>query len=480
MTTLQSAVLAGVYDDVQRFLRGAYREKTEKNLRGQATLHLAVSDARILALLFRNGFDDHVDIEDNDGITPLIYAAVYGETDSALLLLEAGADPFHKDGPNRFDLWAYAAILGQNDFLTSVLRYLQGRWDATFWHKKLDQVAWRCAAWRNMSYCCSKPNVADKLFELFDMGADELQISQKGNSILHMVASSAEGKELIPRISPLINQENSRKCTPLMVFCALYDSELIRLAIQYGANVEVVDWNLLGPLDYLLESNPVRVTSCSEDFERYSNQVCNWMESGATLLASGANILHTDSCLCPCTHNGCSPLKMLFSSAPHESDAIEKNLAAIPWAIEWYLLVKEILGEEVGGTVVAGWNKLQTFDGLGMVHTCCSVYCRHIINPRATEGPSEDEDEKHEVWSRTRAEDLRQEAEEIQKEQEGYRILLEEACSKFEKKQPTLETQGILHVLARRSVMMEESPHNRKEPPWQEVLCVSMLRRWSE
>lgn len=56
----------------------------------------------------------------------------------------------------------------------------------------------------------------------------------------------------------------------------------------------------------------------------------------------------------------------------------------------------------------------------------------------------------------------REEAKRIQEEQKHLRDLLEEECGKFEEKQSGMEAQSLLHIFARRSVTMEESPYSHE------------------
>lgn len=103
---------------------------------------------------------------------------------------------------------------------------------------------------------------------------------------------------------------------------------------------------------------------------------------------------------------------------------------------------------------------MQKFVEMGMAHTYCSVYGRSIVYPISVEGFYQSNE--NESWNKRQSEDMREEAKRIQEEQKHLRDLLEEEYGKFEEKQSGMEAQGLLHILARRSVTMEESPYSHE------------------
>lgn len=65
-----------------------------KDTQGNSPISIGTGDPEILKLLLNNSKGVDIDIQDNEGLTPLFYAScVYNNYDSAKFLLEHGADP---------------------------------------------------------------------------------------------------------------------------------------------------------------------------------------------------------------------------------------------------------------------------------------------------------------------------------------------------------------------------------------------------
>jgi ankyrin repeat protein len=76
---------------------------TEENFQGQTPLHLAARKSKILqTILHTDVFSNIFDKGDGSFRTPLMTTAIYGESESALLLVQAGADVFLKDATGRY------------------------------------------------------------------------------------------------------------------------------------------------------------------------------------------------------------------------------------------------------------------------------------------------------------------------------------------------------------------------------------------
>jgi ankyrin repeat protein len=120
---LVRAAVLGQTDEVARLLASG-ADPRERTSRGFTALGLAAREGRVAVIerLVRAGADPDI----GGGLTPLIMAAGYGDTDMVRLLLERAPDlrlPANLFG--RLDLWK--ARMGN---CTEVLRLIEGRRDA--------------------------------------------------------------------------------------------------------------------------------------------------------------------------------------------------------------------------------------------------------------------------------------------------------------------------------------------------------------
>lgn len=446
---LHSAALLGNYSEVQNLLANSHPNLTEQTFQGQTALHLAISDPYMVECLIQNGFLEHVEVEDAQGLTPLMYAAICDCVESAQVLLNAGASPFRKDTARGLDMWVYGVEFHRIDFIIQMLSLLGNRTSPSVWKKVATQCAWEYALRNAIAWFPGK-----QLLRLLDSGADDCFTSDLGNSFLHLVARPVDGMALLTRNPQHINQNNSAGCTPLMVFSSLSNPDLLQLAISLGADVDSVDQGSLCSLHYLVLSVVKDVVEqwMHSQWNNWPEEAFTWLQSGAVLLANGASILQSDTCSCACSADGCSPLRMLFSHAPHHYNGPSRIIATTPFILEWYLLVHGIQGQEASSQAAACWYRLQKFDELGMVHTCCTTYLHTIRHPVYLEKPLWEPGWRDRQCENKQAEEGLQEAEIIQEEQQHLRSELERECDG----QSSTNWYGLLKPLARRVVMMEE------------------------
>ncbi|KAK5461117.1 hypothetical protein LTS15_003180 [Exophiala xenobiotica] len=80
----------------------------ERNYLGQTALHFAVIRPKLLAYLVARFDNLDVDMPDRHGTTPLMYAATYGEDESVITLLRAGANLWKRNDLNHRNFLDFA------------------------------------------------------------------------------------------------------------------------------------------------------------------------------------------------------------------------------------------------------------------------------------------------------------------------------------------------------------------------------------
>lgn len=181
---------------------------TETNPLGQTALHLAVCDPDLIEILLQN--DDlsrHVNTEDNLGRTPLEYAIVLSNLESICILFEAGADP------NRFctdkggEIW-YSLMRRHH---TGLAINLLGLLCSHLPEDTIRQIS-TCFAFRIMLMNSQEPyqkhDFESEMRSILNIGIDRDFVTDRGNSLLHLVESAPIGSLLLDHDIQHINSRN--------------------------------------------------------------------------------------------------------------------------------------------------------------------------------------------------------------------------------------------------------------------------------
>lgn len=194
-------------------------------------------------------------------------------------------------------------------------------------------------------------------------GVEVNEVSDIGNTLLHLVRRVEEAQLLLRYPGHLINHQNRRGYTPLIVFSRLRDSTLIEEAIRHGADVLAYDNNGMTSLHHsFAQISRTYFGSLGRAQEEYKSLI----KVAAVMLSSGAEVLQGDNCQCPCSTSGCSPTRSLFRSSRSGIGQVA-NLSMIPWLLEWYMLLRVFYPTKVD-QVLDGIFSLRRFD--------CSSSCQ--------------------------------------------------------------------------------------------------------
>lgn len=318
-------------------------------------------------MLLCRGFDVIVNAGDIRGVTPLMYAAAYGESDSAIELLRAGADPKLTDNNGRIFL-TYFVDSGKTHFVTDVYDFLKAESDFSDVQVILDatlhQYFWTGAV-------VSDARLAG-LQTLLELGARPSWVTDKGNTLFHTAQTVEEASLLLKYYSPL--RENSRNAvgyTPFMVLSRLLDVDLTRNLISSGLAVHERDHHGWSVLEHVLHAN----TSNCEGWGFGCCAGVDWIAAFqivSDLLKAGVNFGTPGTCQCPCSPQGCNALRLLLPGI-HSQKSRKHNISWIPWIIELFLLLRRLQEKELQ-SIIRSLIRRQRFDEIGTSHTCCLNY----------------------------------------------------------------------------------------------------------
>jgi ankyrin repeat protein len=454
-TELQAAVLRNNKSLVESLSMRPDPLIADRNFRGQSVLHLAILNPVMVTHLLNYFPDIDVDAQDDYGTTPLMYAMAYGATDSSRLLLDAGADSFCSDKLNGFCAWAYALVCANDMCLVASIEALAARKPEDS-KRAVVQCLWDRLLLSSARSNDPKCKMLAYLTQ-FRIGHD--LVSPGGNTLLHL-CDPWEAEVLLRNETTPINQKNSHGYTPLMVITRFQTPPLIRTLVERGAVVDEVDEQGRSTLHHL---NSGLITGSYWAFDSDCWQSAR--ESAAVLLSSGIGVNKGDDCVCLCSLSGCTPLAVLFSSG-HWHRPQMKNLEAIPWLLEWLILVQYERAAEAHAVLMTLYRR-QRFDELGMTHTCCTRrmpyfypgYIDQFKRPIDDEVHREEDEfhTDHESGEVDNKSEQAIDAEEIRDEEKFFAEELQRNCDDFSVIASADLEASWISVLSRRAVMMEEA-----------------------
>lgn len=447
---LHRALACGNFAGIEQLPEVALVEMNdETNFRGQHALHFAVLHPEILGHMLKKCSGLDLDVKDNGGTTPLMYAAAYNIAKSLVVLLEAGADPFAFDRLNKFNAWTYSLIYGNIESLSQMLitfRLIttEDVYQAAVAYCLFTRVHLHAARWNDLD--------GSILRHLLAYGFGKEIFTSFGNTLLHL-ATNDDAPILMEHEGFPINKKNRRGITPLMTFVRYQDPVIIQTLLKQGTPVNERDLVGRTALHHLCVSTPSH-----GHYRMKSSLMIKNLEIAGILLCSSAQTLPGDRCVCPCSSSGCTPLRKLLTS-PSGSKYQALNLATIPWLLEWYLLIfhsdRELLSRHNSELY-----RLQRFDELGMTHTCCAFRGsgKRYHSFFTVRTPLEDERASYhdEYCDSEPAEDIVEKAE-IRNAENQLEAQLGRECDTFESLHESSRDIAWVKTLARRAVMMEEA-----------------------
>ena len=320
-----------------------------------------------------------INAKDNEGITPLMYAAAANQEECVIALLEANAIPhiLDIDGHN---FMQYAAARGNWNLIFKVICWMEANVEkeiAKGWAQyatKLYYVTYplnikeRDVSFQQLLAKCGSVNfivndddgypLLPPILHAKSLPCNRLKPPQN-NTLLHYVISVEDVNVLLEHDFTLLNQVNNAGEHALMSVASSYwcKADVIGRLVDAGAEVDLKDNLQRTTLSYMLQNVSFI----------WSKTLWEIMHSVRILLDNGADILCRDSCRCPCSPNGCLPSALL------ERYVLITYPPAGVWALEWLSLVIEYHGSSAAKIVLLQFIRQAKFDEMEMTHTCCTV-----------------------------------------------------------------------------------------------------------
>jgi ankyrin repeat protein len=363
------SILCGSIPEISKLLEHPFSLQGRNSL-GQTAAHVAVLRPDVLSMLLQN-FSTldvaKIDEKDSYGNSPLTYAAAYGQTDSVIHLLKAGADPL-MDGHLEFLQWAF--FWDHWDVATEAFALFRAtaRFSEAYLQSELHHMmagkAWYHGHWWGPVY---RGRSAEFLGKLFNLGLDKHMLFEDGNTLLHLAYDPMWMDCLFNAAFSQIDHCNNEGETALMTFVQ-YRSRLVRQILRRGCNAN--HRNIRG--------ETALSKACAEGFlfwVPYSihkttldssvlEHISTHLAVIANLLQHGADPSIHDNCRCPCAPDGCSPLRRLLRSHGQTIGYI--------WIIECLLMLIEIQGRTIAENTFLEINRLHEFQLADMTHVCCN------------------------------------------------------------------------------------------------------------
>ncbi|KAK2773911.1 nacht and ankyrin domain protein [Colletotrichum kahawae] len=351
MTPLHEAVLFGSPQSVKKWTERS--KPDEKNFLGQTPLHLAVYKPEYLTVLIESGHD--VDVPDNYGITPLMYAAATDQEEAFYILISAHADLTAVDSRFHRTFFGYAVARRNWCLIYNLLLAIKQSAEkevAESWVRAATINA-RLAvpdfdydnqiSLRHFLALCQDVNFT------YDNGED-----RRNNCLLHDIKTVSDLEALIDNGFKMINHVNSLGQHALINAAKHHDVAMTSRLLELGAEVNLEDNQQRTAIGHAL-----RGFNTSD-----VNRICSTMDVVRVLLAAGASVLVRDRCRCPCSPTGC------LTATTHKgcSDRFGWGLHFPIWSLEWLNLVHEHRGVEAAGEVALSLIRETTHEDLEMTH----------------------------------------------------------------------------------------------------------------
>lgn len=270
------------------------------NVFAQTALHLAITSPRRLTRLLKAGMDP--DAVDRGGLTALMYAACYGESESVLCLLEHGARLWLVEDCNSRMFVDYAIRRNHLEVIENVVHTLRRQGSNLAAKRVLD----RSLGYYFVNSTCHDIE-GESLKRLFALNADP-DIHIGAYSLIHLAGRESQRHMLLDNGFTAVGTRDEDGVTPLMIATSKSDFYSIRVLIERGADVNGQDKRGWTALHHLLRTElachiyTARIEQDDRTFER-RREIIACMH---LLLKSKADITIRDRCTCACSPDGCS------------------------------------------------------------------------------------------------------------------------------------------------------------------------------
>lgn len=362
VTELQKSILTDTFHALRNSELFNRKELfSEVNFLGQSSLHLAVGNIHTVEKLAELGHD--LDITDQWGTTPLMYAAAMGLEDVTVLLLTMGANPGLRESRFRRTFLDFAIVRGHWSLVHRALSAIQD-----LYPKEVHEAFARIIVFHAMtSSICNDfaGDVRRKHIPSVIQHCDNVNFSFKDSqrdvtddNLMHYVQSIEEAEALVSRGFDLFNKPNS--AGRLAIHSSTFDTALIKFCVERGTSIDHADANGHTPLFVLL----ARLGGFFLDKKTGLRQI-------RCCLELGADPRHSDNCKCPCSPDGCSSSAFFANVFDDTLFTDQGPTADIFWVFEWQSILQDFHGDVALKDFLLSFIRRIKFDELGMTHVCC-------------------------------------------------------------------------------------------------------------
>ncbi|KAL2842103.1 hypothetical protein BJX68DRAFT_244957 [Aspergillus pseudodeflectus] len=327
------------------------------NFLGQTALHLAVCNTNMVQLLVNAGHP--MDVKDKQGNTPLMYAAVTGNTSAVQLFLQKGANSVLRDDKLKRDFIQYAAARGEWQLIIDTLVYINEIYPPKAYRYFVLSALMSLISVRTMT-----PDAWSKIFAnlVGSLTDPNIKVNDKdhdteNNNLLHYISNREDAAMLYKCGFNMTNSANSKGETALYSLSRILDENLTQFLLDQGMEI-----------NHQNHQGRTFIFSLLSNLSHPNFRAWSQIDSLRVCLSRGLNILSSDSCRCPCSPGGCSSPAAFDVSF---QDSVFTRTPSFVWALEFVTQVEESGGRDLAKTVILGLLRRSCFDRLEMTHVCC-------------------------------------------------------------------------------------------------------------
>lgn len=364
---LTEAVLTGDDTEFESALRRARGDggilRMHPNALGQTATHLAVTSPERLQRILAAGAD--ADCVDRAGLTPLMYAAAYGEQQSVLHLIDHHATWHLQEELYSRNFLDYAICRRNPHVIESLIHWLSkaGDYEAAF--EVLDHCIAYCILQHHDHYDITIPR------RLFELGADADATLNDG-TLLHFARTSVISHLIVDAGFTSFHIGDDSGKTPLMQIASLVDAKsLITVASHgQGADFHAQDANGRTVLHHLLGSHRIDQIYYRHEIDpswRFA-QHQDMISCLNTLLQHGGSASVADSCVCACSAKGCTALTFALDQLSRSFTSANIDCGVV---IDLLQAIRHQSDHEDVSKWPAAIKRYYVFEEKGLTHTCC-------------------------------------------------------------------------------------------------------------
>ncbi|KAK5351581.1 hypothetical protein LTR61_004931 [Exophiala xenobiotica] len=366
-TSLMASIMANDKNQMDQLLQKSC-SLLERNYLGQTALHLAVLRPKLLVHLVARFDNLDVDMPDRHGVTPLMYAATYGEDESVITLLRAGANLWKRNDLNHRNFLDFALGREKWNVLYRTIQDCKLLYSPSRSQSIVDYVT-VCLL---MAYTCPLDR-STHLRRLLSSGADPNVTCPDGSTLLHHVREPDEAEALFEAGFRRINDPDKGGVLPLMKLVHHSCPTLVQKCLERGASVSDQDdqgWTVLHYAVQELLFTPLYTHGDHSSHEE-TRRACAVITIIRLLLRHGADPRARDYCPCACSQAGCTPSTVLLGNSRFPFFGDYSN----SWTLEWLQVISETVPKrvcrEICRVVLIEMVRVMQFRLIELVHVCC-------------------------------------------------------------------------------------------------------------